>query len=174
MFATRSLPSNSLIFVDRPLLVYDASDRGPSRKEANAIFTYAISHLDPSLQRQFQDLTTAFAGSDTYLGRVETNGAPVISFEGAGDADPVTYTGIFPLFSRVNHACDANVRPEWDWERFELGLRTTRAVQAGEELCTTYIIPFQKRRERREELLVKVSLVWVRPSPPNSRRRCPH
>ena len=158
VFATRSLPANSLVFADRPLLVYDASDPGPSRKEANAIFAYAISHLEPTLQQQFKELSNCFAGPDTFLGRVETNGAPVISFEGAGQAaDPVTYTGVFPLFSRVNHACDANARPEWDWERFELRLRTTRAVQAGEELCTTYIVPFQKRRERREELLVKVS-----------------
>ncbi|ORY91709.1 hypothetical protein BCR35DRAFT_298989 [Leucosporidium creatinivorum] len=156
LFAKRDLPPNSPVLVDRPLLVYDSSDRGPSRKEANAIFTHALSHLDPEHQRQFLELSNCFAGSDTIFGRVETNGAPVISFEGAGNAaDPVTYTGVFPLYSRINHACDANARPEWDWERFELGVRTTRAVKAGEELCVTYIVPFQKRRERREELLVK-------------------
>lgn len=157
VFATRSMPANSLILIDRPLLVYDASDRGPSRKEADAIFTYAISHLDPVHRRQFIELSNCFGNTETMLGRVETNGAPVISFEGAGEAaDPVTYTGVFPVHSRMNHACDANARPEWDWERFELGVRTTRAVHVGEELCVSYIVPFQKRRERREELLVKV------------------
>lgn len=159
VIATRDLAPNALVFVDSPLLIYEASDRGMKRSQADAILRHAISHLRPELQERFNALSNAFAGAESTLGRVETNGAPVISFEGAGlDADAVTYTGVFPLYSRLNHACDANARPEWDWKRLQLGVRTNRAVKAGEELCVSYIVPQQKRRERQEELMVKVSV----------------
>jgi hypothetical protein len=157
LFATKDVPAGSLVLQDRPLLVFD-SERGPSRNQANAVFTHALSYLRRDLQAQFLGLTTCFAGSETIWGRIETNGAPIINLEGAGDAaDAVTYTGVFPIFSRINHACDANVMSEFDLDSFSVGVRTTRAVKRGEELCATYVIPFQKRRERREELLVRVS-----------------
>lgn len=162
VIATRDLPRDTLVMLDAPILIYEASDRGlggSKRNEADQIFRYALSRLDPDTQKRFNDLSNAFAGSETYLGRVETNAAPIISFEAAGPAaDAVTYSGVFPSFSRLNHACDANARPEWDWERLCVGVKTTRMVKAGEEICVSYIVPFQKRRERQEELMVKVSV----------------
>ena len=60
------------------------------------------------------------------------------------------------MFSRLNHSCDPNVMPRWDEEAFAVEARTTKDVKKGEELFVTYIVPFQKRKERRAELLIKV------------------
>lgn len=57
---------------------------------------------------------------------------------------------------RVNHSCDANTLLDFDPAGFVVGLRTTRMIKIGEEITFSYIIPFQKRRERKEELLIKV------------------
>lgn len=46
--------------------------------------------------------------------------------------------------------------PRWDEQAFAVEARTTKDVKRGEELLVTYIVPFQKRRERRAELLLKV------------------
>ncbi len=99
-------------------------------------------------------LTTAFAGPTAAIqGRVETNEFPCVTFPG----EDVSYSGVFPLLSRVNHACDANAMIEWDADEFVVVLKTTRMVKIGDEICFCYIVPFQKRQQRREELMLKVS-----------------
>lgn len=66
------------------------------------------------------------------------------------------YHAVFELFSRLNHSCDPNILPRWDEESFSVEISTSKPVKAGDELFVTYIIPLQKRRERRAELLMKV------------------
>ncbi|GAA5821914.1 hypothetical protein JCM11251_004777 [Rhodosporidiobolus azoricus] len=158
LIATADLAPDSLVLLDRPLLVC-ALDTIP-RQHANAILSHALSRLNGEKQKEFLELANAFPVSNEggYLGRVETNALPIISLDDlppSSAPDEVTYHGLFPLASRLNHACDANCRFEWSAKEWRLSVRTNRAVKKGEELCVSYIMPFQKRRERREELQTK-------------------
>lgn len=150
LVATRDIPAGTVIFHDRPILVYDPA-RAPHRTQLESLLLDAISRLNPDTQAAFLSLFNAFAG-DSLLGIVETNQYQLVHLEGAETA----YSGVFPTFSRLNHSCNPNVMPEWDSASFSVGVRTVRPVRKGDELLVTYIVPFQKRRERREELLVKV------------------
>ncbi|GAA6005147.1 hypothetical protein JCM10207_008522 [Rhodosporidiobolus poonsookiae] len=159
VLATADLAADSLVLLDRPLLVY-APEALP-RTHTNAVLSHALSRLAPAQQAQFLALSNCFPVSSegAYLGRAETNALPVVSLDdlppSAAPADEVTYSGVFPLVARLNHACDANCRLEFSAQRWALGVRTTRAVRKGEELCISYIVPFQKRRERMKELRLK-------------------
>lgn len=150
LVATRDIPAGTAVFYDRPILVYDPS-RAPSRPQLEPIFLEAVSRLNPDVQATFLSLFSAFAG-DTLLGIVETNQYQAVHLEG----DETAYAGVFPTFSRLNHSCSPNVIPEWDTASFCLGVKTVKAVRKGEELLATWIVPFQKRQQRLEELLVKV------------------
>lgn len=149
--------------LDRPLLVYD-SQRLPlaasNRAGLSRWFEHALSRLSPERQAEFLALSNCFASttstSDAILGRIETNAHPIISLDALPNADAVTYSAVCPIYSRLNHACDANVMASFEAEQFAVGVRTTRDVRSGEELCVSYVVPMQKRRERREECLVKV------------------
>jgi hypothetical protein len=161
LIASADLAPDSLVLLDRPLLVW-APDALP-RPHLNALLSHALSRLSEEKQNEFLSLSNAFPSLSVgdFLGRVETNSLPVVSLSDlppttTPQPDAVTYSGLFPLAARVNHACDANCRLEWSSERWVLGVRTNRAVKKGEELCISYILPFQKRRERREELRTKV------------------
>ncbi|GAA5971954.1 hypothetical protein JCM11641_001585 [Rhodosporidiobolus odoratus] len=159
LVATADLAPDSLILLDRPLLVYVPS--AIPRPHINAILSRALAPLSREQQEAFLGLHNCFSSSASdgaLLGRAETNGLPVVSLSDlptSANADAVSYTGVFPLASRINHACDANCRLEWSAEDWVLRVKTSRAVKKGEELCISYIVPFQKRRERREELRVK-------------------
>ncbi|BGP14985.1 hypothetical protein JCM10213_007211 [Rhodosporidiobolus nylandii] len=162
LVATADLAPDSLILLDRPLLVFATTALPPAAVHGNALLSHALSRLSPEMQRTFLALDNCFPSSSSsegsLLGRVETNALPVVSLTdlpAEAGADAVQYSGVFPRASRVNHACDANCRLEWSARDWTLAVKTSRAVKKGEELCISYIVPFQKRRERREELRLK-------------------
>ncbi|GAA5894913.1 hypothetical protein JCM6882_008241 [Rhodosporidiobolus microsporus] len=155
LVSTADLAPNSLVLLDRPLLV--CAFEALPRQHVNALLSHALSRLAPERQTEFLDLSNCFPVSSegAFLGRFETNALPIISLDdlpASAGADEATYHGLFPLAARLNHACDANCRFEWSAKEWRLEVRTNRAVRAGEELCVSYIVPFQKRKQRREEL----------------------
>lgn len=166
LIARCDLPAHSYILSDRPVLVYD-SKRGPPRHLLNTVLEHALAHLQPELQSRFLGLFNAWAGKESsigILGRAETNAVPIVEFK----EDTTTYHGVFPVYSRVNHSCCPNTLPEWDSDGFRMRLKTTRNVRKGEELTGCYIVPFQQRKERKFELLVKVRFFSsIFPSLPN-------
>ncbi|KAL8277879.1 hypothetical protein RQP46_009698 [Phenoliferia psychrophenolica] len=116
------------------------------------VMRYALSHLRKEVQATVLELSNVFAGpEDVLVGILRTNAYPLVQFEGDG----VSYHALFELFSRLNHSCDPNVLPAWDETTFSVAVQTTKDVKKGQELLTTYIVPFQKRKERRSELLLK-------------------
>jgi len=152
LVALRPLPEGTVVLLDRPFLVYEP-DRIP-RAQLDPVLAHALSHLSFARQHNFMQLATAFAGPTAAIqGRVETNEFPCVTFPG----EQVSYAGVFPVLSRVNHSCDANAMIEWDADEFVVVLKTSRMVRIGEEICFCYIVPFQKRAQRREELMLKVS-----------------
>ncbi|GAA5868175.1 hypothetical protein JCM8547_003369 [Rhodosporidiobolus lusitaniae] len=157
LVASADIAPNSLVLLDRPLLVF-APEAIP-RQHQNAVLSHALSRLSKDAQKNFMALSNAFANVEgAYLGRTSTNAFPIVSLSDlppSANADAVTYTGVFPLAARLNHSCAANCRFEWSAKEWALSVRTNREVRKGEELMVSYVVPFQKRRERREELRVK-------------------
>lgn len=151
IFALRDLPQSTLLWKEQPLVVYDPV-RGPIQRDAEGAYRYALEHLRPELRAVVLDLENVFGDpKELVVGTLRTNGYPLVQFEGDG----VSYHAVFELFSRLNHSCDPNILPRWDEESFSVEISTSKPVKAGDELFVTYIIPLQKRRERRAELLMK-------------------
>ncbi|GAA6029792.1 hypothetical protein JCM8097_001052 [Rhodosporidiobolus ruineniae] len=158
LISTTDLPADTLVLLDRPLLVWQPG--ALPRPHLNALLSHALSRLKPEKQEEFLALSNCFPTSSdsALLGRAETNGLPVVHLADlppSSQADEVTYTGVFPLASRLNHSCDANCRLEFSAREWRLAVRTNRAVKRGDELCISYIVPFQTRDMRRAELKLK-------------------
>lgn len=148
--ALQPLPPNTPLFSEPPLFVLPSD---PSLHPSEAEARHAISKLDPSSQATFLDLINVFAGSNTVQGIFRTNGYSCIQF----DNDEMSYTGVFELVSRTNHSCDPSARVVWDKDTRRAQLVTMKPIKAGEEVTVAWIVTLQKRKERMEELRVKVS-----------------
>lgn len=146
--ATKHILDREVIMQDRPLVVFDAERRPPRLFEAE--FIYAVGQLSPASQQTIAELHNAYGGLDKLRGTLETNAYQCIELAGTG------YSGLFPVFSRVNHSCNPNSVISWDEQTFSLKLTSTRRIEPGEEITTTYIVTCQKRRERRSQLMVQV------------------
>jgi hypothetical protein len=151
--ATCDIPAGVVVMMERPLFVWDPK-RSPPRTHLETVFREALSYMRPDRRAVVMGLANAFQvdGTNELLGIVETNGYECMLVEG----DDTSYTVVGDTFSRINHSCSPNVLPVWDTKTFSVGIQTTRTVKQGEEFSVTYIIPMQKRQQRREELLVKV------------------
>ncbi|KAK7032042.1 hypothetical protein VNI00_013410 [Paramarasmius palmivorus] len=49
------------------------------------------------------------------------------------------YSGTWNLISRLNHSCRPNVGVNWDSPSFSMQVRAGRDIEAGEELCISYL-----------------------------------
>lgn len=182
LITTKELKPNTIIMYSRPFIIYD-STRLPPRNLLDSQFQYGLSQLNQLKQKSFLKLINSLTITKdleniNYLGRIETNGFPIVQFS----SDSLTYSAVFPTFSSevedeeeeeeeeggyssLNHSCFPNTIPHWNESEGRLEVRTTRTVMKGEELTSTYIMTMQKRRERRYELLLKVcslSLLRIR------------
>jgi len=60
--------------------------------------------------------------------------------------------GVFPEASRFNHDCCPNVAQTWNERLGCLTLHTVRRIEAGEEMCDSYVPLCQSSTARQEEL----------------------
>jgi hypothetical protein len=112
VFACRDVDVDALVLEDVPLCV--ASSAGLSVATFEAMSDEALEQL------------WALAGGDTLLQKARANG--VALGDGRG--------GVFALFSRLNHSCDANCAFAFDG--VAMRVTTVRAVGVGEELTINY------------------------------------
>jgi hypothetical protein len=112
VFASQDVDAGALVLTDEPLCV--ASSSGLSAATFEAMSNEALEQL------------WALAGGDTLIQKARANG--VALGDGRG--------GVFALFSRLNHSCDANCAFAFDG--VAMRVTTVRAVAAGEELTINY------------------------------------
>ncbi|KAF8541343.1 hypothetical protein BDD12DRAFT_878914 [Trichophaea hybrida] len=131
VIATSSIPSNTLLFTESPLLLLSSSS---SHCPTRILSTF---HLQPSPQKRLllslcSNLPQTSSDEEVILGVWKTNNF-CLDLEG-------TVNGVFEIASRLNHACvgGENCRWDWDGERGVLTFWTVKDVQDGEELTHCY------------------------------------
>jgi len=86
-------------------------------------------------------------------------------------------TGLFPLFSRLNHSCNANVHHSFNVTTGKETVYAVRQINKGEELVTSYMPAAWRTRKQRTEHLQQgwnfscACKVCVGPNAANSERR---
>jgi hypothetical protein len=86
-------------------------------------------------------------------------------------------TGLFPLFSRLNHSCNANVHHSFNVTTGKETVYAVRQINKGEELVTSYMPTAWRTRKQRTEHLQQgwgfscACKVCVGPNAANSERR---
>lgn len=65
-------------------------------------------------------------------------------------------TGLFPLFSRLNHSCNANVHHSFNATTGKETVYAVRQINKGEELVTSYMPTAWRTKKQRTEYLQQV------------------
>lgn len=68
------------------------------------------------------------------------------------DGSVMTLAGVFPLAARINHSCRPNVAQTWNTEINQLTIHAIRDIQAGEELCDSYVLLLEDTETRQAGL----------------------
>jgi hypothetical protein len=114
-----------------------------------ALIASAVAALPPAQQTEFYALSYAGLSPRGVAPHVFAARLPLAIFEtnavAAGSA-----IGLFPRMARMNHACAGAANAVYAWREDERVLVThaLRAIDAGEEVLTTYIATRRPRAER--------------------------
>lgn len=81
------------------------------------------------------------------------------AFDIPGSSSGVPGAGIFLQGTRINHSCLPNVSHSWNKQLNAKVFHALRDLEKGEELTTSYILPFQAREARQRYLLEKHGFV---------------
>lgn len=128
-----------------PLFVYEnqIQPNHPASRDTERYFRRAyIEKLTTRQQRIYFSLANSFDGNEPIGGIMKTN-AFIISPDKAG---------IFPILSRINHACRPNINYYWNETEQTMRVIVTRTVERDDELSINYVYTFRAREERRREL----------------------
>ena len=109
----------------------------------------AFQNVSIAKKRLVMSLTDVFSARAGLMGIVNTNSISMgVDMLGVSSATG----GIFPLMTRINHACKPNARYVW---REDLGkelLFAIRPISKGDEITVTYIARYASRQKRQQEL----------------------
>lgn len=126
-----------------------SSSHSPSEiAEYNRLIEAALDSCSTAHQSHFWELADVFAGcaadgqrSKTALGIMRTNAFQYGSIASA-----------FRVACRLNHSCNPNVHRTWQEHGTRLVMHATRDIEAGTEICQSYIAnlfcSFDQRQER--------------------------
>jgi len=167
LFATKDIPRGTRIIGEKPLLAVpgqkgddlDLSDlettlRALDREQYDKIFELhrgnkATSALAKALlSQQSQALSGAFRDEDI-LDAVAIFTVTSVEMGPGGHYG----VGIFEHYSRINHACNGNVQCSYNPLLKKLTVHTTRQINKGDEILTSYIDGTCRTREERRNVL---------------------
>ncbi|CAE7244030.1 set5, partial [Symbiodinium necroappetens] len=145
--AKRRLQQGELILQEPPLLILTRDELG---KFADADIEERLATLSTEDQESFWELFDAQIikgeGRGSAKSRVLTNSYPV---EDEAGQEAVA---VFNTIARFNHSCVPNAHNSWDAETGAETIYVTRDIEAGQEICTTYLDLIARREDRQAEL----------------------
>ncbi|CAE7702524.1 set5, partial [Symbiodinium sp. CCMP2456] len=145
--AKRRLQQGELILQEPPLLILTRDELG---KFADADIEERLATLPTEDQESFWELFDAQIikgeGRGSAKSRVLTNSYPVEDEVGQ------EAVAVFNTIARFNHSCVPNAHNSWDAETGVETIYVTRDIEAGQEICTTYLDLIARREDRQTEL----------------------
>lgn len=152
-YATSAIRRGERILQDRPLVCWEEPDGDNCDLQASSEAWAACDRdlfailrtKDAAVQATFWDLADAFSepGHDkTAVGILYTNGVQ------AGRT-----ARVYPRLARFNHSCRPNVHHARQSSTAVEVMHATRNIEAGEELCISYLFPpYRVRADRQQRL----------------------
>ncbi|KAG6828846.1 hypothetical protein H0H92_006605 [Tricholoma furcatifolium] len=155
MFATRQIPTGSVIFVERPTIITPAIV--PLSGDARSSAFHSLSDALPQRRRDELHAMANCRGPEECTveeGVSWTNGTAVeLGLAGKARIGAMEYGGVFLIINRCNHSCGPNAAHKWDPTSFSTSLYALRPISPGEEITIIYTDVTQSRDTRRAHLL---------------------
>ncbi|KAG6891018.1 hypothetical protein C0992_010991 [Termitomyces sp. T32_za158] len=155
MFATRYIPTGSLIYVEHPAIFAPAVV--PLTGEARRSAYHSLSEALPHHQRdELHTMANCRSPDECALeeGILCTNALVLeLGLPDDIDVEAREYGGVFLVINRCNHSCGPNAAHKWDLASFSTSLYALRPITPGEEITIIYTDVTQSRDIRRARLL---------------------
>lgn len=147
--ATESIAVGAQIFTESPIVVLSLTNLASVFSQqlefvdqCTADIRDLLSRCTEEEQGRFWNLaSTQDGGNRSVLGISLTNTLLLKSGKG----------GIFLTTSRFNHSCNPNAHNVWSEENGVMELHAARNIEAGEEVCISYMELYASRQQRQTE-----------------------
>ncbi|KAG5722014.1 SET domain-containing protein 5 [Termitomyces sp. T112] len=154
MFATRHIPTGSLIYVEHPAIFAPAEV--PLTGKARSSAYHSLSEVLPQHRRdELHTMANCRSSSECALeeGILCTNALALeLGLPDDIDIEAREYGGVFLTINRCNHSCGPNAAHKWDLASFSTSLYALRPIAPGEEITIIYTDVTQSRDTRRARL----------------------
>ena len=135
-FANRRIKRGELILEEKVLFQYD-----PKKPVDFDELMANLSELEKEIFASLHDSTQKPGQLKTFYGIAQTNGF-----------DIGTTTGIFPILTRVNHACRPNINYFWDKHERIMKVYAQQYIEDGQEIFNSYIFLLADTKTRQKNL----------------------
>ena len=148
VLASADINAGELLIKEAPALTLSVQDKWfrPTDSYQSSLLEKQFLRLSPQQQRDVLDLYSFY--SDDLLGRFQTNAYPTSYLE-------KRQASIFPMISRINSECFANVHFNFNAQSNHATVYAIRDIKKDEEILNCYIGSYQSRTDRQEYLLSK-------------------
>ncbi|KAF2729074.1 SET domain-containing protein [Polyplosphaeria fusca] len=145
VFATRKILKYETVMIDQASVVEDMEiEKAFSAQEARTMLAQAVNQLRrPQIVRAMSSDHGGHDSSDTEdddddgEGKLETD--IMLTNAYGSEVTGRKFRNLFPLISRINHACSPNSYVLFSRAGISMAIKTYRDIEAGEELSVSYL-----------------------------------
>lgn len=140
MFATRNINRGELILNEKPLVKLK---QNVPKLQLSRYIEHQVSKLGEQDKAKIFELHDN-QSSKSLVGIFKTNGYML--------GKKSEYCGLFYVMARVNHSCRPNATHHWVESEGAQKVFALKNIDSGEEICTSYIDPFEDTLNRKKIL----------------------
>ncbi|KAF2099758.1 SET domain-containing protein [Rhizodiscina lignyota] len=145
IIATQSIHRGDVIYAKTPLTVQQQKAMLKLKQtDAHLLMQISVERLPKDSRDLFFTMKGQF-GANPYWDRVNTN-----SFAARIGQGTEIYWTVYPEAARLNHDCRPNVQYNINPNTLVHTMHALRSIHPGEEITTSYILPYFTWHERRE------------------------
>ncbi|KZS89642.1 SET domain-containing protein [Sistotremastrum niveocremeum HHB9708] len=145
--AVRDIELGEIIVMERPLLIVC----GVNKFNMSGPLGGAIDLLKPRAKKEYLELFNCWKGEkgkSEIEGILQTNGMRIDMESWGAKPEDGSFTGIFPVFSRMNNSCMPNCQFYFSQRSLSGVVRAVRPIKKGEELEVHYLGSYHSAKDR--------------------------
>ncbi|KZT34989.1 SET domain-containing protein [Sistotremastrum suecicum HHB10207 ss-3] len=145
--AVRDIELGEIIVMERPLLIVC----GANKFNMSGPLGGAIDLLKPRAKKEYLELFNCWKGEkgkSEIEGILQTNGMRIDMESWGAKPEDGSFTGIFPVFSRMNNSCMPNCQFYFSQRSLSGVVRAVRPIKKGEELEVHYLGSYHSAKDR--------------------------